>query len=707
MANPAEQAAAAPAGETAPPSGTGTGTARRKPLPLIGKLPYQEQIKRLGILMAVLLLLAGVMVVLNVRSSATDARYIGVSGEMRTLTQRLAKTALLAAQGNELAFNQLTESRDAFTASLDALTKGGERGGVSIPPSPDAIQPILGDVARQWDGVQRHSTTILAEQASLVEIGKAVQLINAKNAELLDATEQLVALLVQSGSAPRNQAAGHEMVMLTQRIAKNANVLLAADSVDPDTAFLLSKDAGQYADLLRGLDEGSESLRLAPNRNNDVREQLNQLRSRYTEYLKNVQTLIGRLPNFVASKTSGAALFNESEALLAGTDTLFGAYQERASGRFVPGLLGGLFAIAAVGCLVLLGRVILDEADRRRLESEEANRRSQAAILRLLDEMSTLADGDLTVQADVTEDVTGSIADSVNYVVEELRRLVTGIIRATAQVTAATGQAQNISNQLLGAAQQQAGEIRETGEAVVRMTQSIEQVSLRASESAGVAAQSLAAAEQGTQAVQNAISGMNSIREQIQETSKRIKRLGESSQEIGEIVDLISDITEQTNVLALNAAIQASSAGPAGRGFTVVAEEVQRLAERSAEATKQIGTIVKTIQADTQDTVAAMERSTQGVVEGTRLADAAGQTLAQIEAVSKKLAGLIEQISGQTRDQAEAAARVNENMTDILRITDLTTEGTRKTAESTSELTELAFELKQSVAGFKLPPGAG
>ncbi|MCX7272035.1 MAG: methyl-accepting chemotaxis protein, partial [Burkholderiales bacterium] len=229
-------------------------------------------------------------------------------------------------------------------------------------------------------------------------------------------------------------------------------------------------------------------------------------------------------------------------------------------------------------------------------------------------------------------------------------------VTATAeQVTKASTHAQSISSDLLLASQQQSREIQDASATVVKMANEITDVSRSASESADVARQSVAAAQQGSTAVENAIKGMHEIREQIQDTSKRIKRLGESSQEIGEITELISDITEQTNVLALNAAIQAASAGEAGRGFTVVAEEVQRLAERSAEATKQIAALIRTIQTDTQDAVAAMERSTQGVVEGTRLSDDAGRALGEIGTVSRHLAELSEDFSNTTSRQAASA----------------------------------------------------
>lgn len=327
---------------------------------------------------------------------------------------------------------------------------------------------------------------------------------------------------------------------------------------------------------------------------------------------------------------------------------------------------------------------------------------NQEAVLQLLDEMGDLADGDLTVKAQVRDNITGAIADSINYTIESLRDLVVEINRATDQVTSATSVAQDTSAQLLNAAETQSTQIAQTTEAVTDMTHSILQVSSNAAQASEVAQRSLQAANQGSQAVQNTISGMNEIRTQIQETSKRIKRLGESSQEISEIVELISDITEQTNILALNAAIQAASAGEAGRGFTVVAEEVQRLAERSSEATKQISAIVKTIQTDTHGAVAAMEKSTEGVVEGARVADAAGQALNEIETVTTSLARLIQSISAATNAQTVSATTVSENMQKIQEITTQTTHGTKLTADSVGQLTALAEELRDSVAGFKL-----
>ncbi|MGZ5237283.1 MAG: methyl-accepting chemotaxis protein, partial [Caldimonas sp.] len=342
------------------------------------------------------------------------------------------------------------------------------------------------------------------------------------------------------------------------------------------------------------------------------------------------------------------------------------------------------------------------EAEGQEKEAKRVNDANQAAILRLMNELQGVAEGDLTQQATVTEDITGAIADSVNYTVEELRTLVSQVQGTVSRVTATTEQVEANSTELLATSSEQLREIRDTGESVLQMAGRINNVSAQAQETAQVARQSLHAAESGLQAVQNTIGGMNSIRDQIQETSKRIKRLGESSQEIGEITELISDITEQTNVLALNAAIQAASAGEAGRGFSVVAEEVQRLAERSADATRQIAALVKTIQTDTQDAVGAMERSTQGVVEGTRLSDAAGTALAEIDKVTRQLTDLVASISAQSLSEAQSANVVAANIQHIFAVTEQTGEGTRSTAQMVRELSRTAEELNQSVARFKI-----
>ena len=421
-------------------------------------------------------------------------------------------------------------------------------------------------------------------------------------------------------------------------------------------------------------------------------------------------------PSLVTARGAEATLIGDAESMRKGLDDLqaqLGRSIGLDAGEWLPLLLSaGLLLLAGMGLARLYVRDQTDQrssteslrasAEREQLEAKRVNDANQAAILRLMNELQSVAEGDLTQQATVTEDITGAIADSVNYTVEELRTLVAQVQGTVGRVTDTTEQVEATSTELLAASSEQLREIRDTGESVLQMAGRINDVSGQAQETAAVARQSRDAAEIGRKAVQDTIGGMNSIRDQIQETSKRIKRLGESSQEIGEITELISDITEQTNVLALNAAIQAASAGDAGRGFSVVAEEVQRLAERSGDATRQIAALVKTIQTDTQDAVGAMERSTQGVVEGTRLSDAAGTALGDIDRVSRRLTELIEYISSQALSEAQSANVVAANIQHIFAVTEQTGEGTRSTAHMVRELSRTAEELKQSVARFKI-----
>ncbi|HXG28456.1 MAG TPA: methyl-accepting chemotaxis protein [Nevskiales bacterium] len=362
--------------------------------------------------------------------------------------------------------------------------------------------------------------------------------------------------------------------------------------------------------------------------------------------------------------------------------------------------------IAGGLCLVLVAVLAVSlNAQVKQIQSaaQLQTQRTQDAILRLLDEMSALADGDLTIETTVTEDVTGAIADSVNYTIEALRDVVATINKTSEQVARGTDESLATAQQLTRASQTQTQQILATTELIGKMVQSIQQVAGNAAQAAEVAQRSVQVAHNGSEAVKRTIQGMDSIREQIQETSKRIKRLGESSQEIGNIVELINDIAEQTNTLALNASIQAAMAGEAGRGFAVVADEVQRLAERSANATKQIEAIVRTIQADTNEAVISMEKSTAGVVSGARLAENAGQALDEIEQVSGQIARLVQDISNASRQQNAEAARVSQTMVSIREITEQTAQGTRATGEAISRLAQLAMQLKQSVAGFRLP----
>ena len=361
-----------------------------------------------------------------------------------------------------------------------------------------------------------------------------------------------------------------------------------------------------------------------------------------------------------------------------------------------------VFAALLVGVLAFLHSRSSVFESTARVQAEQ-NERNQQAILRLLDELGSLADGDLTVEATVTEDITGAIADSINFAIEKLRELVETIDQTSIMVDSAAKQTENTATHLARAAENQTREINAATESIVSMAASIEEVSGNAERSSDVARHSVDVAHKGGEAVRRTIDGMNTIRETIQETSKRIKRLGESSQEIGNIVELINDIAEQTNILALNASIQASMAGEAGRGFAVVADEVQRLAERSTNATKQIEVLVRTIQADTNEAVVSMERSTTDVVGGALLAENAGAALDEIEQVSNQIASLVQNISGSARQQASSAADVTRRTSKLKEISEQTGKATSATAASISKLSLLASQLRETVSGFTIP----
>ena len=673
-----------------------------KKLPLIGGMPVVKQFQTLGVLMVTFLVFATLMVFLDARQSTQNAAAAAAASEMQMLSQRLARGTALAAQGQSGAFPAVKDSRERFRTNLDALLTGGVIRGVSLDVAQDeTTMKGLEDIKSRWARVDMASGLLLDNEKSLTALGKGLDALNAGNNAVLELAQQAAQQIGQSGGSLREVDYANQLAVLSQRIAKNANNLASSDEIDPEVAFLLGKDSGTFRDILTGLQKGSDTLRLAPVKSEDVRATLAELQKRFATYEGSINSILGNMKNLLIAKRAARSVNVEAEPLLNETTSLAREYDSGAARKWTLGT-AIFFALLSLLMLVLLGKVFLDDARVRAFDSEGENKRNQEAILRLLNEMGNLADGDLTVQASVTEDVTGAIADSINFTIEELRTLVRGINSATDQVTKATQETQAISNRLFEASQRQNREIQQASASVLSMAQSINEVSQTATQSARVAQQSLSAAEKGGQVVQSQIAGMNEIRTQIQDTSKRIKRLGESSMEIGEIVELISDITEQTNVLALNAAIQAASAGEAGRGFTVVAEEVQRLAERSGEATKQIEAIVKTIQADTQDAVAAMEKSTVGVVEGTKLSDAAGQALAEIQAVSRDLAELISRISAQTQMQSTSVTDVTRGMQGILKITEETTEGTKQTNVSIGQLTKLAAELRSSVAGFKV-----
>ncbi len=683
-------------------------------LPVLGRRSAEQHRRTLGtlLLFAVVLLTAVVFFVLN--KTEKVGQQVAASGQALMQSQRLAKSVSQALIGNPAAFAEVKDSADVLSRNVRGFKQGDDALGLS-PLGPE-FEGLLGELLPKVDSAERNAGVVLSQQKILTQVGDALRSINRQSSDLLEIAETVSSLKLQLGAPPTEISAAGQLVMLTQRIGKSANEFLTMEGVSPEAVFLLGKDLNTFKEIAEGLLNGSAELRLKSTTDPQIRERLEALLKLYEQTRTDAGAILGNLQGLVAAREAQAGVIGDSEPLRTGLESLqsqLSAASGLGGGELFAMVASALFALACGAALAYVQllesrqRQLIAESQRVAAEAQQqdakrVNDANQAAILRLMNELQTVAEGDLTQEATVTEDITGAIADSVNYTVEELRSLV-GNVQATAtRVAQTTSAVESTSTELLAASTEQLREIRETGQSVLDMAQRINDVSGQAQESARVARSSLQAAESGLQAVQDAIGGMNAIRDQIQETSKRIKRLGESSQEIGEITELISDITEQTNVLALNAAIQAASAGEAGRGFSVVAEEVQRLAERSADATRQIAALVKAIQTDTQDAVAAMERSTQGVVEGAKLSDNAGTALSEIDRVSRRLAELIEQISSATLREAESANEVAGNIQHIFAVTEQTGEGTRSTAAQVRELSSMAEELRQSVARFKI-----
>lgn len=637
-----------------------------------------------------------------------DTEYVALLSEQRVLSQRMTTYATRAGRGEEQFFASLRSSREQFTRTLRLLRGGNPETGRI--PSPSDVSIPLGAVVKLWDRHDANIETILLHQELVLSLRGLVEDVNIKGQELLELSDEIANMLVKRGASARQIYFASRQMLFSERIASNVNLVFE----DEDTVILaadqFAQDADQFGLVTDGLLNGNNREGIERVSNSAVRAKLRNLKSSYAEVSEQVASIMELITEMFPVSEAVGDVLNANESLLSSLSALEISYQDYINNRLVSATAGSIFGLFAFVLLVLLamqlrraGYMRLREAETQRTLIEAQNKRNQNAIMRLLDEMGDLADGDLTVNATVTEDVTGAIADSMNYAIDALRSLVYAINETVAQVSTAAQQSQARAMQLAQSSTQQAEEIASASTAVTDMAVSIESVSTHADELANEAQRSVEIAKQGAEAVRKTIHGMDTIREQIQETSKRIKRLGESSQEIGDIVELINDIAEQTNILALNAAIQAAMAGEAGRGFAVVADEVQRLAERSGDATKQIEALVKTIQADTSEAVLSMEQSTSGVVAGAKLAEDAGASLGKIEEGASSLAKLIQSISDATHQQAGAASNISDTMNVIQEITTQTSEGTNQTALSIGNLANLANDLKKSVAGFKLP----
>ncbi len=660
----------------------------------------QDIIKILGAVVVITLILALSFFGYNANKAAYDTEYLGYVGEQQVLSQTMSRFAVSASQGNEKAFGRLQNVRDRLDKSFGYISKGNVATG--FEPSPIEVQAQLAAVGKTWSEYRSNVDDILSRKDAILSLGQSVQAISDNIPSLLALSDEVVGILIETGAAPQQIYIASRQLMLTQRIANNVTKVIQGGQGAATAADRFGRDTALFGRVYRGMLKGDRSLRITKIDDEDAQDKLAEV----GEVLKIINELVGQVleasPELFLVQDASDTASTKAGVLLGNYAELIKGYNAYIGSRIAL-WIGALFGLITVVLLILIGYMITSDAKKRQAEAEAATKRNQDAIMRLLNEMGDLADGDLTVQATVSEDVTGAIADSINFTTDALRTLVTSINEASVQVSSASQETQATAMHLAEASDHQAQQITGASTAINEMAVSIEDVSKNAAESSEVARRSVNTAQRGSETVQDTIKGMNTIREQIQETSKRIKRLGESSQEIGDIVELINDIADQTNILALNAAIQAAMAGEQGRGFAVVADEVQRLAERSSNATKQIEALVKTIQTDTKEAVISMEQSTANVVSGAKLAEDAGQALSEIEGVSTQLADLINNISETAHQQAGAASNISETMNVIQEITTQTSAGTNETATSIGNLAELANELRKSVAGFKLP----
>ena len=651
----------------------------------------------------VLLLVAVAVFALNTGYATYKAARLGgassAASNLQVLSQQLANQGREAVGGNAQAFNAFKATKAQIDEDIASLNSNfGNEVGVSGP---------IATVTQTWTPLGASAEQMIASEPAVLGLAGNANRFAERVPQLQANLDELVRAMSASGSPSSQVYLALRQVVLSGTMARRITVIQSGGAGAAPAGEALARDAAVFDNVMAGLRRGDETIGITPLNNGGAVAALGQAEALWTEMKQDLDAILSSSQNLFRAQAASDSITAGSDQLLAESRRLFDAFTAFGSLRDTS-LLGNLWISIISGALALVGIAGLlyavNRQQKKRYETtKELNDRNQEAIMRLLDEMGSLAEGDLTVKATVTEDMTGAIADSINFAVEQLRSLVQTITDTSVQVASSAQETQATAMHLAEAAEHQAQEISSASGRISEIAASIDQVSKNSAESAEVAQRSVQIATKGAGVVRQTIQGMDSIRDQIQETSKRIKRLGESSQEIGSIVELINDISEQTNILALNAAIQAASAGEAGRGFAVVADEVQRLAERASNATKRIETLVQTIQSDTNEAVSSMEQTTSEVVAGARLAEDAGTALGEIEKVSSDLSGLIQGISTAAQQQSGAAANITQTMNTIQQITSQTTQGANQTAESIGNLAQLAADLRRSVADFKLP----
>ncbi len=663
---------------------------------------------RAGVIWLVLGALSFLAMIFNVGylmvKGGHDETYAEQASEMRLNMQQIAASGQAGMKGSAKGFDELEFARKRFERAL-AVLKNGVPGEVPALDMPDELRAMDND----WKAMAESVDVVLVARDRILRMHQMAGILNESIPLIQQEYTKVVDILVDTGAPADQVAVTQKQTWLAERMSHNVDRMLSGAEVSRGASDRVQQDAATFLLIHQSLLNGNPSMGIARVRDKEAVRGLEKINDLFSvmgqavgifdeepgleqKLVVATERMVQLAPQMIerASQISEGIVQLEDKRVLTGNTAL-------------------VFFGAMIFSLFMIGFSSYRNSKAAQKAEEDKRKRQESSIMQLLNELSDLAEGDLTTTATVSEEITGAIADSINYTIDQLRVLVSAINDTAVAVSNASEKTRATALHLAEASEHQAQEIAGASAAVNEMAVTIDQVSANAQECSQVAERSVEIAKSGAGVVQNTIKGMDTIREQIQDTSKRIKRLGESSQEIGDIVSLINDIADQTNILALNAAIQASMAGDAGRGFAVVADEVQRLAERSSAATKQIEALVKTIQSDTNEAVISMEQTTAEVVRGARLAQDAGVALEEIESVSTNLAELIQNISNAARQQAASAAHISNTMNVIQEITSQTSAGTTATAQSIGNLAELANNLRESVAGFKLPEehGAG
>lgn len=614
-----------------------------------------------------------------------------VASELDGQIRNIGHQTLLASNGEQASFERVGALKDQINANLELLKLGNPAEQINAVPASAA--GVLQQVENDWTGIVPDIDVLLSNEKAIEMTISEVAMVNELTPKLLVKADEVVDQLIDDEASLELINIASRQRFLTQRIKASMNEFATGAPGWEVAATQFGRDVKLF---------GQINSAIARQGGNNVNGAIGAVESLYDELVTSADGVMNNVGDYFSMRDSADNVIATSNQLGDLTRQLQDSLRS-SNNLMSPGKVPLLLGAAILLSLLLLFWSIMSHSKKFAMASTERTQVSEDAVIKLLDEMGDLAQGDLTVEAEVTDEVTGAIADSINFAVGEMRGLVNGIKSAGIEMNQATEGTESLIAQLLTSSDSQSAEIESAAQEVSDMNQAITRMSESALQSTQQARISAEVAQKGADAVRNTVRGMNTARNQIQETSKQLKRLGESSQQINEIVNLIQDVTEQTNVLSLNASIQAAMAGEAGRGFAVVAEEVQRLAERSARASNEITELVKNIQQDANSAIASMESTTEEVVSGATTADEAGKALNEIETVSQQLLGAIDQVAENAQNESKVAQTVTARMNNLQSATKESDLSVSQVAVALEQMKSVADQLNQSIAGFKLP----